>query len=80
MRSTDSIFDDVDAFAAWLQHLHDLRKATKGKARRKALTKAERREIKNKTGGQCHICGGEITGDDWEADHVLAHATRAARI
>ena len=28
-----------------------------------------------KTGGRCHICGGTINGNDWEADHVMAYST-----
>lgn len=30
-------------------------------------------EIRAKTDGRCHICGGHL-GDDWAADHVLPHA------
>jgi hypothetical protein len=26
------------------------------------------------TGKRCHICGGKIVGDKWQADHVLAHS------
>jgi 5-methylcytosine-specific restriction endonuclease McrA len=37
------------------------------------LTAAERAEIFNKTGGKCHICGGDIQGS-WNADHVMAHS------
>ena len=71
----------VNAFAARLRHLHDRRrgavvdKGAEGKPRRLSLNNAKRREILTKTGHRCDICGGRITGGDWEADHVLAHAT-----
>src|SRR5689334_24271583 len=43
--------------------------------RRQALTKEQRNLILNKTGGRCHICGGKIKkAENWQADHVLAHA------
>ncbi len=43
--------------------------------RRQALTRAQRSLILSKTGGRCHICGGKIKkGENWQADHVLAHA------
>src|SRR5688572_20269673 len=42
---------------------------------RQALTKEQRNLILSKTGGRCHICGGKIKkGENWQADHVLAHA------
>ncbi len=44
---------------------------------RAQLTAAERKEILRKTGGRCHICGGEIA-DKWQADHVLAHSAGGA--
>lgn len=45
---------------------------TKG---RKTLTKEQRDLILSKTGDRCHICGGKIKkGENWQADHVLAHA------
>ena len=32
-------------------------------------------EVYNKTGGRCHICGGEIdVRSRWAADHILAYA------
>lgn len=79
--ASDKLFPDVHAFAAKLRELHTQRKGevadkvTEGKSRRLTLTKAERREILTKTGRRCHICGGRITGADWQADHVLARAT-----
>lgn len=60
------------------EHLVSLRKARRqlnaaqrgARGRRRAKWDAI---ILAKTGGLCHICGGEL-GDDWAADHVLAHA------
>ena len=41
---------------------------------RKSPSQAERAEILKKTDGNCHICGGEIVGGNWQADHVKAHS------
>ena len=41
--------------------------------RRGNLLQSERHAILQKTGGRCHICGGEIQGR-WQEDHVLAHS------
>jgi hypothetical protein len=62
------------------QHLMALRaerEAKKGIHRRRRgprLTTAQKRDVLNKTGGKCHICGGDVWGS-WHADHVLAHST-----
>ena len=48
-------------------------KATNRQPRQKRLTATERAEVLRKTGGKCHICGGDICGS-WNADHVLAHS------
>jgi len=58
-----------------LKELHDQRRKYKKETknifcRRQSLTKIERDDVIKKTGGLCHVCGGKITGDDWEADHV----------
>jgi 5-methylcytosine-specific restriction endonuclease McrA len=76
----DKVFSDVKSFAAELRELHAKRRSKvigdrTGRVRRTALTRAGRSELLRKTGGRCHICGGKIDGDDWEADHVLAHGT-----
>jgi len=61
-------------------HLVDLRcKRRKGKRTsvrqpRSSLTAAERRRVLAKTSGRCHICGGPVEGDAWQADHVIAHS------
>src|SRR5688500_12174700 len=46
--------------------------------RRQSLRPEERRQILAKTAGRCHICGGEVEGDAWHADHVLAHSAGGA--
>ena len=76
----DRLFSDVSAFAAELRKLHTNRRnrVIAGRAtrnRRAALTRTERGEVLRKTDGRCHICGGIINGNDWEADHVMAHST-----
>ena len=42
-------------------------------SRRKALSTGARRNVLDKTGRRCHICGGLIE-ERWQADHVLAHS------
>ena len=44
------------------------------KVPRKALSAKDRAAILSKTGSRCHICGGVIDPNSWEADHVLRHA------
>jgi hypothetical protein len=48
--------------------------------KRSALTRPERAAILAKTGGRCHICGGMIESNLWEADHVFAHAGGGAHV
>jgi hypothetical protein len=76
----DKVFTDGKAFAAELRSLRTaLRSRVKAnraqRGRRAVLTKRGRAEVLRKTGGRCHICGGLIDGDKWDADHVMAHAT-----
>jgi 5-methylcytosine-specific restriction endonuclease McrA len=81
--SADQTFSDSSSFA---QHLHQLRadrtqRVESGKAsrpKRLRLTTAQRAEILLKAGGRCHLCGGPIDGQEWEADHVFAHSTGGA--
>ena len=42
--------------------------------RRQVLKRADRETVMQKTAGRCHICGGQVTTSDWQADHVLAHS------
>ena len=61
-------------------HLIDLRsKRRLGKRNsitrpRTSLTAAERLRVLAKTSGRCHICGGRVEGENWQADHVMAHS------
>jgi 5-methylcytosine-specific restriction endonuclease McrA len=58
-----------------LVRLREKRRKAKGanKAARRALTAKQRDRVLKKTGGRCHICGGEV-GRRWHADHVASHA------
>jgi 5-methylcytosine-specific restriction endonuclease McrA len=61
-------------------HLIDLRsKRRLGKRNsirgpRTSLTAADRLQVFAKTSGRCHICGGKIDGQKWQADYVMAHS------
>ena len=77
--SADKTFPDIDTFSNHLSQLHSQRlgrvdSLREGRPPRQALTKAERAEILRKAGGRCHICGGAIDGQAWDADHVFAHS------
>lgn len=50
------------------------RKARRGQHHRSALTNGQRLAVLSKTGRKCHICGGSIDNDAWQADHVMAHS------
>jgi 5-methylcytosine-specific restriction endonuclease McrA len=41
---------------------------------RTSLTAAERLQVFAKTSGRCHICGGKVGDERWQADHVMAHS------
>lgn len=41
---------------------------------RSGLSSTNRQKVLEKTKRHCHICGGDLVGDDWVADHVLHHA------
>lgn len=56
-----------------LRSLRKNRKLANQRPRQKRLSSANRVVILKKTGGKCHICGGNIT-ERWQADHVLAHS------
>ena len=76
----DQVFSDVGAFATVLRELRAQRRGRvisgrKERVLRTMLTRAERGEVLGKTGGRCHICGGTINANDWQADHILAHST-----
>jgi hypothetical protein len=76
----DRVLTDIADFAIVLRELHAQRRARvisgrKERVRRATLTRPERDDVLRKTGGRCHICGGLIGANDWQADHVLAHST-----
>ncbi len=70
-------FESADKFISRLKSLRSDRRRAKldrrSKGVRRSLTAAERKEILQKTGGHCHLCGGRIEGE-WQADHVFSHA------
>src|SRR5262245_32567453 len=73
----DDVFSDAGAFAVALRKLRAQRRtkvieARKERIRRSALSGTERDEVLRKTAGRCHICGGAIGSEMWQADHVLA--------
>lgn len=77
-----TLFGSAQQFGAHLRALRSDRLqrklAVRGQGhKRRRLPAAERRAILSKTGGRCHICGGEIDGA-WDADHVFAHAQGGA--
>jgi 5-methylcytosine-specific restriction endonuclease McrA len=60
-----------------LTNLRDQRrqgKRTSVRQARLALTAVQRHQILGKTAGRCHIRGGSVEGDKWQADHVMAHS------
>jgi 5-methylcytosine-specific restriction endonuclease McrA len=80
----DKTFVTADSFRAELRELrrqrrHRVNLSRGERARRAALKSARRNEILCKTASRCHICGGRIDGDDWQADHVLAYSTGGAQ-
>ncbi len=59
---------------AQIAQLHKERKARKVPSKRTGrLTKTERILILAKTDCKCHICGQELTLDEFQADHVVSH-------
>ena len=79
--SADKLFLDVAEFATLLRELHTQRKGQTTtlsdieRRQRASLTKSQRSDVLSKTGERCHICGGTINANDWQADHVLAHSS-----
>ncbi len=76
---SEQVFADAAAFAAKLRDLRKRRMAGKlsqkqAGSRRRTLTPSAREQILAKTEKRCHICGGTIESDEWEADHVQAHS------
>ncbi len=63
----------VEELSNRLYDLHMQRKNSKQKIKRKTLTKKQRALVLQKTASKCHICGGEVTIDKFQADHVESH-------
>jgi hypothetical protein len=81
--SADQTFSDPLALAthfALLKAARDQRVRSYKTTRpdRTALSKADRALVFLKSGGRCHICGGAIDGQEWQADHVFAHSAGGA--
>ncbi len=57
----------ADELADCLKHLHQERRKLQverkklTQERRRQLTDAERKKVLDKTGGHCHLCGGDMT-------------------
>jgi len=67
---------DLEAFKQELYKLHLLRKNGKLSLKRMyRLSRKQRQIIHAKTAGRCHVCGGEVTQENFEADHVLSHSS-----
>jgi 5-methylcytosine-specific restriction endonuclease McrA len=77
---TDQVFADVNLLSEALRQLraNRQRQVIAGRStrlQRRTLSPADRNQILSKTGSRCHLCGGSIGADEWQADHVLAHST-----
>lgn len=64
-----------DVFTEEIRRLKLLRKNSKKKIKRNyRLSRNERRDILAKTDCKCHFCGGIVSLEYFEADHVKSHA------
>ncbi len=64
---------EITTFEELSKRLYDLhmdRKNSKQKIKRRTLTKKQRALVLQKTASKCHICGGGVTIDKFQADHV----------
>ncbi len=77
MSATDT-FESASAFVERLHSLRQARRKRKLELRnqliRRSLSRGEREEVLAKTDRRCHICGGPIEDNKWEADHVFSHS------
>src|SRR3984957_1539505 len=75
--ASDTFQSDSD-FVGRLRILRQSRRKLKLELRdglvRESLSPRERDVVLAKTGGQCHLCGGQIEDNKWKADHVFSHA------
>jgi 5-methylcytosine-specific restriction endonuclease McrA len=65
---------DLRVYLADLRHQRRQGKRTSVRRPRIALTAAQRRQVLGKTAGRCHICGGAVEAEKWQADHVMAQS------
>ena len=67
--------EQLVSFLRELRVQRKLRKAAQKRLerRRRSLSTAEREQVRAKTAGLCHICGGMVD-ERWQADHILAHS------
>lgn len=71
-----SFIKNPKLLAFHLQELRILRVSKKKKAARKySLSKADKIAILEKTNYKCHICGGDVSLNTFEADHVEVHSS-----
>ena len=80
MDECGKLFGSARDFALHLKTLRMSRLAGKvmsDSKKRLALTPLQRREVFEKTGGHCHLCGGFMEGH-WVIDHVMPHARGGA--
>src|SRR5438552_3130409 len=68
-------------FQQELIRIASLRQTGKLKQKRRyALTKEERKIIHAKTSGKCHVCGQDVTVENFEADHVKSFSSGGTNI
>jgi len=68
---------DPAVLAAELRRLYSDRQSVKKSEQRiprSKLSHAERIVVLEKTDFRCHICGGQVTENDFHADHVSSHS------
>jgi 5-methylcytosine-specific restriction endonuclease McrA len=73
----DLPFIDIsEAFISEIRRLRTIRKTSKlmKRGRSYGLSKRQRIAILNKTDNKCHFCGGIVSLNQFEADHVKSHA------
>ena len=70
--------DSPDVLIAELRRLMRRREDGKqpaGSSPRRSLTPQERRVIRQKTDGRCHVCGCSVSVESFQADHVKSHTS-----
>ena len=68
--------NNPEKFISHLNQLKACRAAAKKKTPRKyTLSPSDKKAILQKTNSKCHICGGAVTLNQFEADHVEVHSS-----